>query len=83
MKQVRIGLAALATTGLLAACGGGGSGAVDDPQAANEVPAAAVSSTKAYVEFASALAQSDTAEPLVMSKLAAPPTSETEAPLDV
>ena len=62
---------------LLAACG-------DSPEtaeapAANEVPASATESTRAYANFAGSLAPSEHHEPLDVNKVT-PPTSETEEP---
>ncbi|MBI5721918.1 MAG: hypothetical protein HZC37_29950 [Burkholderiales bacterium] len=74
--------AAVATALVLAACGGS-----DDDEAAppaadpTVVPSSATSSTSAWFKFASTLAASDTAEALMLTGIAALPTSDTEEPM--
>lgn len=77
-----IGAAAAAL--LLAGCGGGGASdpAPEPPAATNEVPAAALVSTAALVDWGKALPASDTADPLDLT-MAMPPTSETEEPREL
>src|SRR6478736_374488 len=77
-------LLCLATSGLLVACGGGGSDAGMDaqPAAANEVPASALASPAAYTQFAvgQARGSSETDEPLSADKVLVPPASESSEP---
>jgi len=64
---------------LLAACGDSPETAEAPPAAANEVPASATTSARAYAAYAGSLVASDTHEPLQVNKVT-PPTSETESP---
>ncbi len=72
-------LAAAAAAALLVACGGGGGTVAEPPAASNEVPAAAMASTAALVDWGSSLPRSETADPLDLTK-AMPPVSDTEEP---
>jgi hypothetical protein len=70
-------LAAAATAGLLAACGGHG----DDDAPAEDpslVPTSATASVGAWITFAKALMSSDSSEALSLTNVNALPTSETE-----
>jgi hypothetical protein len=67
---------------LLAACGGGSDHAPEaPPPEATEVPASATVSATAYTQYAASLRPSETANPLGVSLVTTPPTSETEAPM--
>ena len=69
----------------LAACGGGGGEAAPEtpaPAPSNRVPSSAGASTHAYVQYTSAQAASESAEPLEVDQFT-PPTSETEEPQTV
>jgi hypothetical protein len=77
--NLRNSIIGLGLCALLAACGDSPETADAPPAAANEVPASATASTRAYATFAGSLAPSDTHEPLDVNKVV-PPTSETEEP---
>jgi hypothetical protein len=77
--NLRNSLIALGLCALLAACGDSPETAEAPAAAANEVPASATTSTRAYATFAGSLAPSETHEPLDVTKVV-PPTSETEEP---
>lgn len=69
-----------ASTALLGGCGGGGD-AVQDPLATpNEVPDSALGSATAYTAYVGALAISETALPVDISKITNAPTSDTAPP---
>jgi hypothetical protein len=74
---------ALALAGVLAGCGGGDDGNVDDTamaeDATGKVPPSATASILAFVGFVGRQAPADQAEPLSLEG-ATPPTSETEEP---
>ena len=79
---------AISCTGLalaLAGCGGGGysSEPTPTPVVTNEVPSSATASTAAYTSYAGSLKSSETADPLDVSKVVNPPTSETESPVAI
>ena len=63
----------------LAACGDSPLEAEAPPAAADEVPASATASTRAYATYAASLAPSETGSPLEVNKVT-PPTSEWEEP---
>ncbi len=73
---------ALALTGLLLTACGGDNAPAQVPAANNEVPASALASPQALVDWSTALATSETAEPLDVQK-AMPPTSDTDEPSPV
>lgn len=77
-----LALTALCAASLLAACGGGGGDA--DVVADTEVPGTAAQSTASYVGYAQALLQTlnETGEALSLAMVDAPPTSETDDPVD-
>ncbi|MDP1693473.1 MAG: hypothetical protein Q8L49_16245 [Burkholderiaceae bacterium] len=66
---------ALTMSVVLVACGG-------SPLSSDEVPPGATDSPAAYSQYVGSLAASDSAEPLDIDN-AVPPTSETDAPIDV
>jgi hypothetical protein len=73
----------VAATLLLSACGSGGSDNVDvtPPVVVNEVPATALASATAFTSYAKALSDKNEEPPVGVNNVAAPPVSETEAPL--
>jgi hypothetical protein len=72
---------AAVTSSLLVACGGGGGGGDADQAAdAPEVPASAMVSSDALVNFLKALTQRDDSDPMRMNAID-PPASDTEDPL--
>jgi hypothetical protein len=77
--NLRNSLNGLGLCALLAACGDSPETAEPPPAAANEVPASATTSSRAYAAYAGSLVASDTREPLDVNKVT-PPTSETESP---
>lgn len=79
--KTKLIMAGAAAALLLAGCGGGGSEPAP-PEAVNEVPASALVSTAALVDWGKALPPSETAAPLDLKK-AVPPTSETEEPREI
>jgi len=69
---------------LLAACGDNPADAPEaPPPPSTEVPASALTSPTAYSQYAASLQRSETANPLGVSLVTTPPTSETEAPLNL
>jgi len=66
----------------LAGCGNGDDDNPPPPPPADEVPAAALVSTQAFVAFLQGLAPNDSAEPLKLNG-AVPPVSETEEPVEI
>ena len=77
--NLRHSIIGLGLCALLAACGDSPATAEAPPPAANEVPASATASTRAYATFAGSLAPSDSQQPLDVNKVT-PTTSETESP---
>lgn len=71
--------AAAAAVATLAACGGSDDAPAQPPAATHEVPAAAMASTAALVDWGATLPASETLEPLDIAT-AMPPVSDTEEP---
>lgn len=79
-------LAATTLAALLAGCGGGDDDHAPPPSAGpGSVPDSALVSSSAYTQFTltTALAPSETAEPLSADKVMMPPASETDEPVAV
>lgn len=84
MKRNTWGLAAMAATALLAACGGGSDGPPPQARDPLEVPAAANASAAAMVNFLGGLPSESVndREPVSVDSFA-PPTIETDEPVPV
>jgi ABC-type glycerol-3-phosphate transport system substrate-binding protein len=82
--KTKLAISALCAVLLLAACGGSSEyGAESPPQAGSDsVPARALASTRAFSEFAGSMMKTETGVPIMVNGIN-PPTSETEAPIEV
>lgn len=86
MTKLRTGLAVVAMTLVLGACGGGGGDQEANPPgpagptAVDMVPPSASVSVVAYTEFAQSLSNSEWTQPLGMDQVV-PPTSESALPV--
>ena len=79
--KLKTSLMLLGAAGVLAACGDSPPASVPAPlPASNAVPASATASPMAYVDYARSLAKSETQQPLDLTTVVTPPTTESGAP---